>query len=183
MTEQGADQAIASTRRWLERIVIGLSLCPFAAAPFNKNRILYVVDDADTLDAIYEAFLETLYTLFTSDPQDNETALLILPRGLTAFDDYLEALGLVEDAITEAGLDGMVQVASFHPEYRFADAPADDPANYTNRSPYPMFHLIREDGLTAALESLPHPERIPQENIERLRALGTARIKALLEGD
>lgn len=171
---------LSQTRRWLEHFVIGLGLCPFAAKPFNADRINYRVSDAESLDEIYQAFLGLLYELFTSDPRDQETALLIISRGLRGFDDYLEALAELERTVVEAGAEGMVQIASFHPDYRFDGVAADDPANYTNRSPYPMFHLIREEGLAAALDAYPDPEAIPARNIERLRALGIEGIRALL---
>jgi hypothetical protein len=173
--------SVARSRRWIERVVIGLNLCPFAAAPFRAERIAYVTCDAMSLDEIYIAFLETLHDLVLAEPQRKETALLIVTRGLQDFDAYLEALALMERAVIESGLDGVIQVASFHPAYRFDGAPTDDPANYTNRSPLPMFHLIREDGLTAALGSLPRPDRIPQHNVRRLRELGADGIRKLLD--
>ena len=175
-----AAEPSALTRHWLERFVIGLGLCPFAAAPFGAERITYRVSDAQLPDDIYQAFLVLLYDLFTSDPHDQETALLILDRGLRDFDAYLDMLAVLEQAISEAGAEGMVQIASFHPDYRFDGVPAADPANYTNRSPYPMFHLIREEGLAVALESYPDAESIPARNIERLRQLGIDGIRALL---
>jgi hypothetical protein len=181
MTVDAETEAVALTRAWLERFVIGLNLCPFAAAPFRAERIAYATCDATSLEAIYRAFLATLHDLLTADPQEQETALLILTQGLTDFDAYLDALGLMEQALDEAGLVGVIQVASFHPNYRFANAAADDPANYTNRSPLPTFHLIREDGLAAALESCPRPELIPARNIQRLRELGVGGIRALLD--
>jgi hypothetical protein len=113
-------------------------------------------------------------------PSQAETGLFIVPQGLQAFADYLELLGAAEDALGAAGLDGILQLASFHPDYVFADAAVDDPANYTNRSPYPMFHLIREAGLAAALESYPDPEAIPERNVRKLRALGLAELQRRL---
>ena len=176
-----AAAAVDATRRWLEHFVIALHLCPFAAEPFDAGRIRYEVSAAESIDDIYRDFLALLYELFTSDPRETETALLILTHGLKDFDAYLDAVALLEDVIGEAGAEGMVQIAGFHPDYRFDGAPADDPANYTNRSPYPMFHLIREDGLAAALESVSDPAAIPARNVERLRALGVAGIRELLE--
>lgn len=183
MTTPDRVRAVTLTRRWLERFVIGLGLCPFAAAPYRLDRIAYRVCDEHSLEKIYDDFLRTLEALVIADPQEQETALLILTRGLPAFDDYLDGLAVLEQAVEDAGLNGMVQLASFHPDYRFDGAADDDPANFTNRSPFPMFHLIREDGLAAALESYPDPESIPQRNIRRLRALGTAGIRAVLDGD
>jgi hypothetical protein len=169
------------TRRWVEQFVIGLRLCPFAAAPADGGRIHYRVSSAVSQDDLYQDFLALLYELFTSDPVEMETALLILERGFVDFDDYLDALAMLDGLVVEAGAEGLVQVASFHPDYRFEGAAADDPANYTNRSPYPMFHLIREDGLAAALESVADPEAIPERNAARLRELGIDKIRKLLD--
>jgi len=178
-----AAEAIMLTRRWLERFVIGLGLCPFAAAPYRQERIAYTVCDSESLDVIYAAFLKTLKELVLADPGGQETALLILSRGLKDFGGYLDGLAAVEQAVADAGLDGVIQVASFHPNYRFHGAPADDPANYSNRSPYPMFHLIREEGLAEALSHYREPEAIPDRNVRCLRELGIARIRALLQDD
>jgi hypothetical protein len=183
MTDAVQARAVDLTRRWLERFVIGLGLCPFAAAPYRLDRIAYPVCDDTSLQNIYDAFLRALEALVLADPQEQETALLILSRGLSDFDDYLDALAVLEQAIEEAGLDGVIQLASFHPDYRFEGAGDDDPANFTNRSPYPMFHLIREDGLAAALESYPAPESIPQRNVRCLRELGIGGIRDLLDRD
>lgn len=181
MISPGQDAAVEDTRRWLERFVIGLGLCPFAAAPYRLDRITYAVCEETTIEQIYTAFLRTLEALLLADPQEQETALFILNRSLSNFDDYLDALAVLEQAVEEAGLQGVVQLASFHPEYCFEEAGSDDPANYSNRSPYPMIHLIREEGLAAALESYPDPESIPRRNIRCLRELGIAGIRELLE--
>lgn len=181
MTPVGQAHAIELTRRWLERFVIGLGLCPFAAAPYRLERIAYIVCEETSADGIYRSFLAALEALIVADPQEQETALLILTGGLPDFNNYLDQLTTLERAVEDAGLDGVIQVASFHPDYRFADTPRDDPANFSNRSPFPMFHLIREDGLAAALESYPEPETIPDRNIRRLRELGVAGIRGLLD--
>lgn len=181
MTGVDTVQAVESTRHWLERIVIGLGLCPFAATPYRLDRIAYSVCNELSLEEIYTAFLQSLETLALSDPQEQETALLILTRGLADFDDYLDALVILEQALEDAGLDGVIQLASFHPDYCFEGAPQDDPANFTNRSPLPMFHLIREEGLAAALAAYPDPEAIPERNIRCLRELGISGIRELLD--
>ena len=183
MTRYAAEAALDLTRRWLERFVIGQNLCPFAAAPYRAGRIAYKVSDASTLDGVYRDFLITLDDMFASDPREQETALLILTGALVSFEDYLDALDVMERAVAAAGLDGRVQLASFHPDYRFAGVDSDDPANFTNRSPLPMIHLIREDGLAAVLEAYPEPERIPERNIRHLRGLGIEGVKALLGDD
>ncbi len=172
--------AIAATRQWLERLVIGLDLCPFAAPSYQGGRIDYAVCAGHSLDEIYQAFALSLERLLRP-PHSFDTTLLIVTDALAAFEDYLDTLALLEEAIESAGLSGLVQIASFHPDYRFADASADDPANHSNRSPYPMFHLIREDLLEQALANYPDPEGVPERNIARLRALGVSGIRALID--
>jgi len=183
MSSPDQGQAVAQTRRWLERFVIGLGLCPFAAAPYRLDRIAYAVCEEASLEGIYDAFLRALEALVMADPQEQETALLILTRGLSEFEDYLDSLAVLEQAVEDAGLEGVIQLASFHPDYRFDGVGDDDPANFTNRSPFPMFHLIREDGLATALASHPEPESIPERNIRCLRELGIGGIRALLDAD
>lgn len=172
--------AVELTRAWIEQFVIGLGLCPFAAAPFNRGRVHVEACDSDRADDVYRAFLDLVYRLLTCEPDSMETALLVVPNTLQGFDDYLDTLESLQQALAEAGAEGMVQIASFHPQYCFDGEPADDPANYSNRSPYPMFHLLREDGLAAALESWDDPDQIPLRNIARLRQLGIDRIRDLL---
>jgi hypothetical protein len=179
LTRSGPAQAIARTQRWLDDVVIGLALCPFAAAPARAGRIVYRVCEESPAEAVYQCFLRTLEDFAMADAAQHETALLIITQGLADFAEYLDLLALAEQAVGEAGLTGVIQLASFHPDYRFAGVPADDPANFTNRSPYPMFHLIREDSVEAALASYRHPERIPERNVRRLRALGLEGIRAL----
>jgi len=179
LTRSESALAIARTQRWLDDVVIGLALCPFAAAPARAGRIAYYICEETSAEAVYQCFLLTLEGFAMADAAQHETALLIVTRGLADFTEYLDLLALAEQAVSEAGLTGVIQLASFHPDYCFAGVPADDPANFTNRSPYPMFHLIREDGLEAALASYRDPERIPERNVRRLRALGLEGIRAL----
>jgi hypothetical protein len=174
-----ADLAVEQTRAWVRRFVIGLGLCPFASRPFEEGRLVCHVCEAEDREGIYRSVLQSLEAFLLADPGRQETALVIVPRGLGRFDAYLEMLALLDEALDDSGLRGRVQLASFHPDYRFEGAPADDPANYTNRSPLPMFHLIREDGLSEALAGHPDPERIPQRNVALLRRLGTQRVRAL----
>lgn len=178
-----SEDVVADTRHWLQRIVIGLGLCPFAAAPFSAGRIAYTVCETGDDEAVYQAFVKTLEGLLLAPVGEQETALLIVPQGLASFDDYLDVLEMLEQAIEHGGFAGMVQLASFHPAYCFDDAPADDPANFSNRSPFPMFHLIREAELAAALQAYPDPENIPERNVARLRELGVEGIQARLKED
>ncbi len=171
---------VAQTRCWVKEVVIGLNLCPFARVPFEADSIRYQVCKANEDDAVYAALIEEMATFAQLPADEAETALFIVPDGLQDFDTYLDVLEDAQVALEEAGLDDMLQLASFHPHYCFEGLQADDPANYTNRSPYPMFHLIRQDGLAAALESWPDPESIPKRNVALLREMGLESIQTLL---
>jgi hypothetical protein len=174
------DQAVESrVRSWLEELVIGLNLCPFAAAPYRAGRVRYTVCDAVDPEAIYLAFLAELDAFLQIPATQAETGLFILSRGLSDFHDYLDMLASLESAIAEAGLEGIVQLASFHPDYVFEGSAPDDPANYSNRSPYPIFHLIREQELERVLAGYPDPEAIPRRNIARLRSIGLEALQRL----
>lgn len=174
------DKALAATRAWLTQMVIGEGLCPFAAAPFRDDRVRLVCTDATDADAIYRAFLAELDAFLVLDPQRDETSLLVLSAGLADFNDYLDMLEDLQAALEQLRLSGVVQLASFHPDYLFDGCDDDDPANYTNRSPWPIFHLIREDGLAAALESYPNPEAIPGRNMARMRDIGLDALRRRL---
>ena len=175
-----AEQVLDETRCWVERVVVGLNLCPFAAAPMQGGRIRYVHCDAESVEAIYRALLTEMETLIGLPESEAETSLFVVPSGLEAFATYLDLLEVAEAALPAAGLEGILQLASFHPDYCFEGAGEEDPANYTNRSPHPMFHLIREAPLARALERYPNPEVIPDRNIARLRALGLTAMKEKL---
>ncbi|KFN41545.1 DUF1415 domain-containing protein [Arenimonas metalli] len=168
-----ADEAVvAAMRDWLEKAVIGLNLCPFAKAVHVKRQIRYVVSQAETEEALIEDLLHELQLLASADPGDIETTLLVHPRVLGDFLDYNDFLDVADAAVEELGLDGVLQVASFHPQYQFADSDADDMANYSNRAPYPTLHLLREDSVDRAVAAFPEADRIYEANIEALRALG-----------
>lgn len=177
MTERSP---IEATTRWLDDVVIGLNLCPFAAKPLASGRVRFVDCSAVDPEAIYRDLLVEVETFLGISPYTAETSLLIISAGLKSFDDYLDLLAAAEVAMSTAGLEGVLQLASFHPEYIFEGADVDDPANYTNRSPYPMFHLLRELGLSAILEDYPDAAAIPQQNIARLRELGLASMQQRL---
>ena len=168
-----SEQAIAATRHWLERAVIGLNLCPFAKAVHVKGQIRYRVSHADSSDALLEALAEELQTLAAADPGVIDTTLLIHPQVLTDFLDYNDFLDVAEAALEHLGLAGEIQIASFHPRYQFAGTRPDDIDNYTNRSPYPMLHLLREASVARAVESFPDAADIFEKNIATLRALGS----------
>ncbi len=177
MTSGAEDQArpdtvIASTRTWIERAVIGLNLCPFAKAVHVKNQIRYVVSQAMTEEELLVDLGRELRLLADADPEVCDTTLLIHPRVLGDFPDYNDFLDVADAAIDALGLGGILQVASFHPHYQFANTAVDDVTNCTNRSPYPTLHLLREDSVDRAVDAFPEADRIYETNIETLERLG-----------
>ncbi|MGY0620158.1 DUF1415 domain-containing protein [Lysobacter sp. A378] len=175
------EDPITATRNWLQRAVIGLNLCPFAKAVQVKDQIRYVLSEADTPDALLEELAAELNWLNDTDPDVVDTTLLIHPRVLTDFYDYNDFLDQVDVAIDALGLEGEIQVASFHPDYQFAGSDIDDPANCTNRSPYPMLHLLREASVERAVDAFPDPDAIVERNIDTLEKLGVDGYWRLLE--
>jgi hypothetical protein len=172
-----------ATRHWLETIVVGLNLCPFAKRELVSDRVrievLHPSEGADDLQLRLQALADEC-ELLDKDP-DVGTTLLVFPGALEDFHDYLDFLALAEDLLHSLGYEGVYQLASFHPAYQFADSAEDDPANYTNRSPYPMLHLLREAQLTEVLKDYPSPEKIPERNQEVCRELGIPALVALLK--
>jgi hypothetical protein len=166
------DPVVQETREWLEKAVIGLNLCPFAKPVHVADRIRYAVSRAETPEALLVDLLDELRTLAAADPEEIETTLLIHPRVLTDFLDYNDFLGVADAALEELDLVGEIQVASFHPHYQFEGTDPDDIENYTNRSPYPILHLLREASIEEAVASFPDTDRIYKANIETLRKLG-----------
>ena len=171
---------IAQTREWVSKWVIGLDLCPFAARPFRENLIRYVVEEGDDPQVILERLMQEMLFLSEKSPTEVQTTLLIFPNGLNNFLAYNDFLGEVEELIDRSDLRGIFQVASFHPDYQFADADQNDPSNYTNRSPFPMLHLLRESSVEQAVAFHPNTELIPEENIKKLRVLGMEGINRLI---
>lgn len=166
------DAIIAATRTWLEKAVIGLNLCPFAKAVHVKNQIRYVVSTATDPEALLIDLENELQALHAADPADVDTILLIFPEVLQDFMDYNDFLEVADAAIERLELDGEIQIASFHPQYQFAGTKADDIENYTNRSPYPILHLLREASIERAVAAFPEAEMIFEKNMETLRQLG-----------
>jgi uncharacterized protein len=166
------DAVIAETRAWVDRAVIGLNLCPFAKAPQVKGQVRYVVSLATGPDELLSVLVDELKLLAETPSERVETTLLIHPRVLVDFADFNDFLDLAEDAVASLDLEGVLQVASFHPDYQFADADADDVENATNRSPYPTLHLLREDSIDRAVAAFPEAEAIFEANKARLRELG-----------
>lgn len=172
MNNESNEAIIASTQRWLERAVIGLNLCPFAKAVHVKKQIRYVVSSATTPEALLNELISELELLAESSPEKIETTLLIHPHTLTDFLDYNDFLDVADETLDELDLAGELQVASMHPHYQFADTQPDDIDNYTNRSPYPTLHLLREASVAQAVMAFPEADRIFDKNIETMRRLG-----------
>jgi len=168
---------IERTKNWIRDIVIGLNFCPFATKPFKNELIVYKVDDSSEAAAALESFMFTCR--FLEDNPVMETALLIFPNGFSDFQDYLDLTDLAEKLLKAEGFEGVYQVASFHPNYIFAGSDENDPANYTNRSPYPMLHLLREDLLEIAIDKHIHVDDIPNQNIAKAKSLGLAYFKKM----
>lgn len=169
---------IAETKTWLERAVIGLNLCPFAKAVHVKGQIRYVLSDADSVETLIENLLLELNLLAESkmraSADEIDTTLIIHPHVLNDFLDYNDFLEIADGAVEELGLTGEIQVASFHPQYQFADTKLDDITNYTNRAPYPTLHLLRESSVARAVAAFPEAAEIFEKNMVTLETLGHA---------
>lgn len=174
-----SDDPVAATRRWLERAVIGLNLCPFAKAVYVKNQVRYVVSHAPHLDGLLEDLDRELDFLTGADPEAVDTTLLIHPTLLPDFLDFNDFMQLAEAALDEHGLDGVIQIASFHPAFQFEGTEPDDLGNYTNRAPFPTLHLLREASIDRAVAAFPEAETIYARNIVTLQTLGHAGWQAL----
>ncbi len=170
---------IAATREWVEKVVIGLNLCPFAKAVHVKGQIRYVVSAARDADALLQDLSDELQHLTATDAAQTDTTLLIHPWVLNDFLDYNDFLDVADAAVEALDLTGRLQVASFHPDYQFADTAMDDIQNCTNRAPYPTLHLLREESIDRAVAAFPDADDIYATNIRTLRALGWAGWNAL----
>ncbi len=166
------DQALAETRAWVERAVIGLQLCPFAKAPQVKGQVRYVASAAGDAESLLADLVDELKRIAAAAPEDIETTLLVHPLALADFEDHNDFLEIAEAALVTLDLEGVVQIASFHPQYRFAGSEHCDIANATNRSPYPTLHLLREDSIERVLATFSDPEPIFKANIATMERLG-----------
>ena len=165
-------EIVTAVESWLERAVIGLNLCPFARAVHVRQQIRYTVTTAAEPAQLVEALTEELNYLHTCDPQVTDTTLLIHPWVLEDFSDYNEFLDIADLVLAGMGLEGEIQIASFHPDYQFSGTQRDDVSNYTNRAPYPILHLLREASIDRAVASVPNTDVIYQRNIATLKQLG-----------
>ena len=174
-------QVEAGVRRWLERAVIGLNLCPFAKAVYVKQQVRIVISDASTERALLEELGEELALLRDTPADEIDTTLLVHPQVLGDFLDYNDFLGDADALVEAMDLDGVLQVASFHPQYQFAGSEPDDADNLTNRAPYPILHLLREASIDRAVTAYPDPDAIIERNIATVRELGFAGWDKLLK--
>ena len=163
---------LATTRRWLEHAVIGLNLCPFAKAVYVKEQVRFVLSDASTPEALLAELGEELVLLRDTPAEEVDTTLLVHPQVLEDFLDYNDFLDQADALVEALDLEGVLQVASFHPHYQFAGSGPEDVENFTNRSPYPTLHLLREDSVARAVDAFPDPDAIVERNISTLRQLG-----------
>jgi hypothetical protein len=166
------DAIIATTRKWLEKVVIGLNLCPFANAVHTKGQIRYVVSEATSPTELVDDLLRELEVLAEASPEKIETTLLIHPYVLNDFLDSNDFMDVADAVLEDRDLIGEIQIAAFHPQYQFADSEPDAIDNYTNRSPFPTLHLLREESVERAVESMPDASEIYERNIATLRKLG-----------
>ncbi len=174
----GETEIISATRKWVEDVVVGYNLCPFAKRELVRNRVRFVVSEAKTEDELLQALHSELQRL--EDEPEIETTLLIHPGVLQDFGPYNEFLDAADGLLAYLDMEGVYQIASFHPDYQFAETEPDAAENYTNRSPFPMLHLLREASLEAAIDSYPDVDGIPERNIELMNELGSDKMRSIL---
>jgi len=175
------ETVIARTRCWIERTVIAFNLCPFARKPYSGEQVRYVVSNATDPEQLLADLEQELEHLRATDPQVLETTVLIHPWVLQDFLDYNDFLDVVDALLEQGGYEDEFQVASLHPDYQFAGTRPDDAENFTNRSPYPILHLLRVEGVARAISSYANPDRIPERNIEQMEKHGADAMRAILD--
>ncbi len=180
---KSTEQQLEKSQRWVEKVVVGLNLCPFAKPVLKANSLRYALCSDESDKQLVQFFLSELDMISQADESDIATTLVVMPNGLADFYDYLDFLATCEDLLKQSGLQAEFQLASFHPDYIFAGVDADDVSHFTNRSPYPMLHIIREAQMSRVLANHPNPENIPERNIQLLREMGKAAIIDLRDGN
>ncbi len=173
------EEIILAVRQWVETFVVGMNLCPFAKRELVKNRVRFVTTAATTAEQLLQV-LQTELELLNADPSV-ETTLLIHPAVLQDFYDFNDFLGCADILLLDMELEGIYQVASFHPDYQFGGTRSGDAENYTNRAPYPVLHLLREESLERVIADYPDVDDIPERNIELMNSLGQDKLQALLK--
>jgi hypothetical protein len=174
---QTNQQVIEQTKKWINDVVIGCNFCPFAAKVVKQQAVFYEVENSEDAAICLETFFKEIERL--DEDESIETSFLIFPASFPVFEDFLNLVSAAEDLLIESDYEGIYQVASFHPDYQFAGTPLEDAANYTNRSIFPMLHLLREASIDKALEYYKDPDAIPDNNINFAREKGTAYMKML----
>lgn len=177
--QKSAQLVQQEVQRWIENVIIGLNFCPFAKKEIERQTVRYTVSSVNQESEALTCLLDEL-TLLDQQPA-LETTLVIFSAGFTDFNEYLDLLAQAEGIINQGGYSGIYQLASFHPNYVFADAEPEDPANYTNRSPYPILHILREQSLEKVLARYAEPQSIPENNIKKARELGSDFLKSLVK--
>ena len=177
--EQDEKRIIAQTKEWINSVIIKHNYCPFAKREVVKNSVRYQVIHETEFNSLLKDVIQECVWL--DQNSDTETTLIIFPSNLNDFNIFLDCLLLAEDLLVSQGYEGIYQIASFHPNYCFQGAEENDPANYTNRSPYPMFHLIREASIQRAIENHPDVDSIPERNVEHARQQGIKKMEGLLK--
>lgn len=172
MTQVSAEVMVQDTLRWLERVVIGLNLCPFAKSVYVKGQVHCAVSGAADLEALRDDLLNELHNLVALEPSVRDTTVLVVQNLLQDFYDYNDFLNVADDCLLALDLEGVIQIASFHPHYQFAGTDEDDITNFTNRSPYPTLHLIREASIDRAVAAFPNAEDIFETNMTTMNQLG-----------
>ncbi len=172
------EHVIKQTETWIKSFIIKYNICPFAKNAIDGKRILYAVVNSNMTDQCLEAVFTECQRLDTD--AEIETTLIIYPNHFNQFDAYLDFLDMAESLLIKQNYEAVYQLASFHPQYHFESTPSLDPANYTNRSPYPMLHLIREASLEQALQTFSNPDLIPERNIKLTREMGLKKVQAIL---
>jgi len=166
-------------KSWIQKVIVGLNFCPFAKKEMERNTLRYSISYASKVNDALSHLLDELALL---DQQlDIQTTLIVFPVDFADFENYLDMLELANSLIAQGGYCGIYQLASFHPDYCFDGEDKDDPANYTNRSPYPILHILRESSIETVLKRYPHPENIPENNIAKAREMGSSVLQALLK--
>ncbi|TXH79414.1 MAG: DUF1415 domain-containing protein [Thiothrix sp.] len=177
-----AATVIAQTRQWVEQLVLGYNLCPFAHKPYQSGLVRFSVTSASKPETLLAVLKAELHVLQAVSADKVETTLLIHPEALMNFYAYNDFLDDADELLYQEGLEGILQIASFHPQYQFSGTEVDDVENYTNRSPYPMLHLLREDSLEKAIAQHPTIDAIPERNIQVMQQLGVNTLKRILQG-
>lgn len=171
----------ALTRGWVKRVVVGLNLCPFAQTAVKSDHLQVVVEPSADMASVLDSLAKQFYAVNRASEQ--ATVLFVVPNGFGQFEDYLDLVDLGNALIEDLDFEGLLQMATFHPHYQFSDSDIDDAANYTNRSPYPMLHLLQEAAVAQAVDAHPDTDAIPQRNIELLRSMDQSQLESLVTGE